>query len=131
MRRQLRLPDPLIDLRLFRMPGFSASLATYAPRDLLSFGGLLFLPQYLQLVLGLSPLHAGLWTVPWALGFVVGSMLAPVLVRRFRPAFVMAGGLALAAIGFAMLTQVDASTALAMFVVGSRCSRSASRRYSR
>src|SRR4051794_13041985 len=53
VRRQVRLPDPLIDLRLFRMPAFSASLATYGLSILFSFGGFLFLPQYLQLVLGL------------------------------------------------------------------------------
>ena len=53
-RRQLRLPDPLLDLRLFRMRGFSASLATYGLSILLSFGAFLFLPQYLQLVLGMS-----------------------------------------------------------------------------
>ena len=52
MRRQLRLPDPLLDLRLFRVPAFSASLATYGLSILFLFGGFLFLPQYLQLVLG-------------------------------------------------------------------------------
>jgi DHA2 family multidrug resistance protein-like MFS transporter len=55
-RRQLRLDIPLIDLRLFGQPGFSASLATYGLTILVMFGGFLFLPQYLQLVLGLSPL---------------------------------------------------------------------------
>ena len=119
VRRQLRLPDPLIDLRLFRTPGFSASLATYGLSILFSFGGFLFLPQYLQLVLGLSPFRAALWTVPWDLGFVAGSMLAPVLVRRIRPAFVMTGGLTLAAIGFAMFTRIDSSTGFAMFAIGS------------
>jgi DHA2 family multidrug resistance protein-like MFS transporter len=119
VRRQLRLPDPLIDLRLFRTPTFSASLATYGLSILFSFGGFLFLPQYLQLVLGLSPFRAALWTVPWDLGFVAGSMLAPLLVRRIRPAFVMAGGLVLAAIGFAMFTRIDSSTGFAMFAGGS------------
>ena len=46
-------------------------------------------------------------------------MLAPVLVRRIRPAFVMAGGLTLAAIGFAMFTRIDSSTGFSMFAVGS------------
>jgi DHA2 family multidrug resistance protein-like MFS transporter len=118
VRRQLKLPDPLIDLRLFRMPGFSASLATYGLGVIVLFGGFLFIPQYLQLVLGLSPLQAGLWSVPWAVAFVVGSMLTPMIVRRVRPAFVMAGGLALAAPGFAVFTQVDATTSLAVFVAG-------------
>ena len=119
VRRQLRLADPLIDLRLFGMPGFSASLATYGLSILFSFGGFLFLPQYLQLVLGLSPFRAALWTLPWDLGFVAGSLLAPVIVRRLRPAFVMAGGLTLAAIGFAMFTRIDGSTSFAVFACGS------------
>jgi MFS transporter, DHA2 family, multidrug resistance protein len=118
VRRQLTLADPLIDLRLFRVPGFSASLATYGLGIIVLFGGFLFLPQYLQLVLGLSPLQAGLWSVPWGAAFVVGSMLTPTIVRRVRPAFVMAAGLALAAPGFAVFTQVDAASGLAVFVAG-------------
>ncbi|MGH2488718.1 MAG: MFS transporter, partial [Candidatus Limnocylindria bacterium] len=85
-RRQLKLADPFIDLRLFLKPAFTASLVTYGFGIFLVFGGFLFLPQYLQLVLGLSPLEAGLWTLPWALGFVVGSNLTPVIARRVRPA---------------------------------------------
>src|SRR6478609_2502421 len=119
VRRQLRLRDPLIDLRLFRAPAFTAALATYGLSILFSFGSFLFLPQYLQLVLGLSPFRGGLWTVPWSLAFVVGSMLTPVIVQRVRPAFVMAGGLVLATIGFALFTRIDASTGFAMFAGGS------------
>jgi len=119
VRRQLRLPDPLVDLRLFRAPAFSASLATYGLAILFSFGSFLFLPQYLQLVLGLSPFRGGLWTIPWSLAFVVGSLLTPVLVRWIRPAFVMAGGLVIAAIGFALFTRIDATTGFALFVGGS------------
>jgi DHA2 family multidrug resistance protein-like MFS transporter len=119
VRRQEQLADPLIDLRLFRVPGFSASLATYALGVLVVFGGFLLLPQYLQLVLGLSPLEAGLWTVPWAGAFVVGSMLTPRLVRRVRPAYAMAAGLALAAVGLGLFTRFDAATGLADFVTAS------------
>ncbi|MGQ0571418.1 MAG: MFS transporter [Armatimonadota bacterium] len=119
LRRQLKLADPLIDLRLFRIPAFSASLATYGLGILVLFGGFLFLPQYLQLVLGLSPLEAGLWSLPWAGAFIVGSMLTPLIVRRVRPAFVMAAGLALAAVGFGVFTQVDAASGLAVIVTGS------------
>ncbi|MGH2589727.1 MAG: MFS transporter [Actinomycetota bacterium] len=119
VRRQRQLADPLIDLRLFRIPAFSASLATYAIGIFLVFGGFLFLPQYLQLVLGLSPLEAGLWTLPWALAFVVGSMATPRLVRRVRPSSLMAWGLALAAAGFAVFTRVDAASGFAAIVTGS------------
>jgi MFS transporter, DHA2 family, multidrug resistance protein len=118
-RRQLRLESPLIDLRLFREPGFSASLATYGFSILVMFGGFLFLPQYLQLVLGLSPLVAGLWTIPWAIAFIVGASALPALARRVRPAFLMAGGFILSALGFAMFTMIDRTTSFAWFATGS------------
>jgi MFS transporter, DHA2 family, multidrug resistance protein len=118
VRRQLRLKDPLLDLRLFRLPSFSASLATYGLAILFLFGGFLFLPQYLQLVKGMSPFQSGLWTLPWGLSFVVGSTVTPRLVQHFRPAYVMAVGLVFAAIGFAMFTRLDESTGFWTFGLG-------------
>jgi DHA2 family multidrug resistance protein-like MFS transporter len=118
VRRQLRLPDPLLDLRLFRLPSFSASLATYGLAILFLFGGFLFLPQFLQLVKGMSPFQSGLWTLPWALSFVVGSMLTPRLVQHFRPAYVMAVGMLFAAIGFGLFTRLDGTTGFWTFAVG-------------
>ena len=119
MLRQRKLADPLIDMRLFRAPTFDASLVAFAISIFVIAGIFLFIAQYLQLVLGLSPLVAGLWTVPSAGGLVAGSMLAPLAVRRVRPAFVMAGGLALSAAGFGMLTQVESDSGLAVLVIGS------------
>jgi DHA2 family multidrug resistance protein-like MFS transporter len=116
VQRQRQLADPLIDLRLFRVPAFSASLATYTLGIFFGFGIFLFIAQYLQLVLELSPLQAGLFSVPGAITFIVGSNLAPRVVRRVRPAFLVAGGLVLAAVGMGMLTQVD-SDSLALVVI--------------
>jgi DHA2 family multidrug resistance protein-like MFS transporter len=70
-------------------------------------------------VLGLSPLEAGAWMLPSAAGFVVSSMLAPLLVRRLHPGNVTAAGLALAAAGFALLARLDGSSGLADLVAGS------------
>jgi MFS transporter, DHA2 family, multidrug resistance protein len=119
VRRQTRLSDPLIDLRLFRSGPFNASLAANGLSIAIAFGIFLFIAQYLQLVLGFSPLEAGLWTVPSAGGFIAGSMLAPLIVRRVRPAFIVLGGLVLAAAGFGLLTQVDGDSDLALIVAGS------------
>jgi MFS transporter, DHA2 family, multidrug resistance protein len=119
LHRQGRLADPLIDLRLFRAPAFSAALAAHTFGFFVNFGALLFIAQYLQLVLGLSPLEAGAWTVPSAAGFVVGSMLTPVIVRRLRPGSTVAACLALAAAGFGLLTRVDAASGLATLVIAS------------
>jgi DHA2 family multidrug resistance protein-like MFS transporter len=119
VRRQQTLADPLLDLRLFRSPAFSAALAANVLDFFVAFAALLFIAQYLQLVLGLSPLRAGLWMLPSSLGFIVGSLLTPLLVRRARPAFVMAAGMVLAAVGFALLTQLDTAAGLAVLVAGS------------
>src|SRR5436190_5624559 len=116
VRRQRKLADPLIDLRLFRAPGFSASLATYMLGTFVVFGPYVFIAQYLQLVLGLSPLSAGLWLVPFAGGFVVGSMLSPLIARRVRPAVLMAVGLLIAAAGFLLLARVDGTSGLGIIV---------------
>jgi MFS transporter, DHA2 family, multidrug resistance protein len=109
VRRQRRLADPMIDLRLFRSSAFNAALATNLLGIFIVVGYFLFVAQYLQLVLGLSPLQAGLWSLPSAVGFIVGSNVAPRVLRRVRPAFVIGGGLGLAAVGLGVLTQVGGS----------------------
>jgi DHA2 family multidrug resistance protein-like MFS transporter len=119
VRRQQGLADPLLDLRLFRVPAFSAALTTNLLSFFVGFGALLFIAQYLQLVLGLSPLAAGMWMLPSSGGFILGSMLTPVLVRRVRPAVVMAAGMVLAAVGLGLFTQLESAAGLAVLVTGS------------
>jgi MFS transporter, DHA2 family, multidrug resistance protein len=110
VRRQRSLADPMIDLQLFRIRTFNAALATNLLGIFIAVGYFLFVAQYLQLVLGLSPLEAGLWSLPSAAGFIVGSNLAPRVLRGVRPATVIGGGLAMGAVGLAVLTQVGRST---------------------
>ncbi len=99
VRRQTRLADPLIDIRFFRVPAFSVSVATNALAGFIAFGTFLYIAQYLQSVLGLSPWHAALWSLPSSIGVVAGSMLAPAILRGVRPALAAAGGLGLVALG--------------------------------
>jgi DHA2 family multidrug resistance protein-like MFS transporter len=117
IRRQRRLTDPMIDVRLFAKPAFSASVALYGLTIFVLFGGFLFLPQYLQLVRGLSPLRAGLWGVPSTLTFVAVAMLTPALLKRFRPGPIMAVGLTLSAAGFAYFVQLDTTTPFAAYAI--------------
>jgi DHA2 family multidrug resistance protein-like MFS transporter len=114
-RRQLTLRDPLIDLRLFSTPGFSGSLATYGVTVFMLFGGFLFIPQYLQLVKGLSPLTSGLWSLPWAFAFVVASTITPMLTKRYQRATVIAVGLVVSVIGSAMVIAFDAGSSFLWF----------------
>src|SRR5262245_57484779 len=118
VRRQGRLASPLIDLRLFAAPAFSAALAVYMLGTFVAFGIFVFMTQYLLLALEMQPLEAGLWTVPFAAGFILGSSIAPRLVRRLRAADVMAGGLAVAALGYLLITQVGETKGPLLLVTG-------------
>jgi DHA2 family multidrug resistance protein-like MFS transporter len=120
LRRQWNLADPLIDLNLFRFPAFGAALAVNLLAFNTAFAAFLFIAQYLQSVLGLSPLAAGLWGIPSALAFIAGSMLTPAIVGRFRPGHVIAGGMTVSAAGFVLLALIgDVAPALAVLVAGS------------
>jgi MFS transporter, DHA2 family, multidrug resistance protein len=108
IQRQKKLTHPLVDLRLFTGKSTFGSLLSM---NLLSvfttFGCYIFISQFLQLVLGLTPLVAGLWTLPWSVGFIVGSMYTPKLTVHFKPTSIMATGLIAAAVGFVILAQAD------------------------
>jgi DHA2 family multidrug resistance protein-like MFS transporter len=117
VRRQRRLSDPLIDLGLFAIPTFRASLVLYGGAILGLFGAFVYLPQYLQLVLGFSPLVGGLWTLPWAIGFVIGSLLTPALSRRVRPAMLMFWGLVVSAAGYFLIALSVTGNHLILFSV--------------
>jgi DHA2 family multidrug resistance protein-like MFS transporter len=116
--RQRTLADPFIDLRLFRSRAFSAALAAYTLGTFVAFGIFLFIGQYLQLVQGLSPLQAGVCTLPTFIAFILGSMLAPIFARRVHPAKVMGAGMVVAAIGFLLLARAGAGSGLVLLVTG-------------
>lgn len=118
IRRQQHLSDPLIDVRLFRQSTFSAALAVNMLGLFTVLGTFFFIAQYVQLVLGLSPLVAGLWLAPSGVAFAAGSMLAPVLVRRHSHGMVVTWGFVIAAVGFVILTQTGRSEhgAIVLFV---------------
>jgi DHA2 family multidrug resistance protein-like MFS transporter len=121
VRRQLHVDSPIIDVRLFRIRSFSASLGTYLLGIFVVVGYFLFIAQYLQLVLGLSPLEAAIWSLPSAVGFTVGSITAPKIIHRFRPSVIMGTGMAIAAVGTALLLGLglDRGTGLLIIVVAS------------
>jgi DHA2 family multidrug resistance protein-like MFS transporter len=109
----------MIDLSLFRVKAFNSALVVNFMTIFVAIGYFLFVAQYLQLVLGLSPFVAGLCSVPSAIGFIVGSNVAAPLVRRTRPANVMGAALVLASIGLVLLTQAGVANSLVIVTVGS------------
>jgi DHA2 family multidrug resistance protein-like MFS transporter len=118
VRRQRTLADPLIDLALFGKRTFSVSLGALTLGAVVMMGVGYLAAQYLQLVVGLSPLQAGSWMLlPLGVG-IISMLLAPMIVRRVRPGLVIGASLALAAVGFVVLSQVGGASGLAVVVAG-------------
>ncbi|WP_431982046.1 MFS transporter [Streptomyces qinglanensis] len=123
VRRQLRLPAPLLDMRLFAHRGFSGAVLA----DLLTILGLsglvFFLSQFLQMVQGRSPFQAGLAELPAAVGSVVAGLCAGWVARRTSVRGAVSGGLAAvgAALGACLWLQPTTSYLLlggVLLVVG-------------
>ncbi|MBB5935683.1 MFS transporter [Streptomyces zagrosensis] len=110
VRRQLTLPSPLLDMRLFHHRGFSGAVLA----DLLTILGLsglvFFLSQYLQLVQGREPLEAGLAELPAAVGAVSAGLMAGLVARRFSVRIVVSGGLAAVGLALAALSWLESNT---------------------
>ncbi|MCZ0975563.1 MFS transporter [Streptomyces albulus] len=107
VRRQLRLPTPLLDLRLFRNRPVAAVLVALVLAGVAMAGTGLLVTQYLQSVLGFSPMASALLFAPMGLGVAVGTTLAPALARRMPQTTAIAGGLAVSALGGLLLVGVD------------------------
>jgi MFS transporter, DHA2 family, multidrug resistance protein len=70
-------------------------------------------------VAGLTPLEAGLWSLPSGLGFIAGSLLTAPMLKLMRPAHLLALGLGVAAIGLVMIGLVNDARGLIQLVAGS------------
>ncbi|MDP9863956.1 MULTISPECIES: MFS transporter [Streptosporangium] len=115
-RRQTRLAEPLIDVRLFRHRAFSAAVGANVVCIFSMLAASLAFAQYFQLVLGWSPLMSGLAGLPGGLGAAVGGALAGPLVTVLGRARVVSLGLALTAAGFFLYGRLDVDTVYAYMV---------------
>ncbi|HEY1486835.1 MAG TPA: MFS transporter [Micromonosporaceae bacterium] len=119
VRRQQHRDDPMVDLTMFRRPAFSMALTSNTLSFFVLYGTQLWIAQYLQLVLGLSPLRAGVYTIPAVLGYLAGSAIAPVAARILPSHRVIGVGLMVMCVGFALLTGVAGGQGLALLIIGS------------
>jgi EmrB/QacA subfamily drug resistance transporter len=101
---QTRAPHPMLDLRLFRNPRFSASSAAIALTFAAMMGSVFLLTQYLQGVLGYGALEAGLRTAPIGLIMIPAAVMSERFVDRLGTKVVVSAGLAIAAAGLGTLS---------------------------
>jgi MFS transporter, DHA2 family, multidrug resistance protein len=120
VRRQWRLRDPLLDLALFTNRRFTASLGMVLLSAIGGVGAFYLFTQYLQWVAGLSPLEAGLWTIPYSVVAGAGALVGPVLTRWLPHATVIGVGLGLAAVSLSAAAFLSGEAGL-VAVVGALC----------
>jgi DHA2 family multidrug resistance protein-like MFS transporter len=112
VRRQRRLDDPLVDVRLFTRRTFSVTLGSMLAFSMLSGGVMVFVAQYFQLVQGMTPLAAGLALVPGMLTTTVAFQVAPRLAQRIRPSVLIPAGIAFTVVGMVMMSLATSTTVL-------------------
>ncbi|GGQ78635.1 MFS transporter [Kitasatospora griseola] len=111
VRRQLRLPTPLLEVRLFRDPRFTAAVVSSLISLIGLSGVIFFMSQYLQLVRGYSPLSAGVAELPAFVGSVVGGLLTARLARRAGARRVLTASLLVMGLGIAVLGLIRVDSA--------------------
>jgi len=108
---QLRRPDPMLNVRLFRNPRFTAGSVSIALAFFGLFGFIFMITQYFQLVRGYDPLRAGVATLPFAIVTGAFSPAAIAVMKRVGTKAVVTGGMLLMSVGFlvAATTAVDSA----------------------
>lgn len=115
---ELRIATPMLDPRLFALRGFSAGSLSITVQFFAAFGFFFAALQYLQFVVGLSPLQAAIRLLPLPLVMVPLARNAPRLARRVGFRRLGPLGLVLMACGFVVMSTLDVELSHARFFTG-------------
>ncbi|KUO16335.1 MFS transporter [Streptomyces dysideae] len=118
VRRQRRRTHPLVDLRMFARPAFSTAVGCIVLAMLALVGLELIAAQYLQLVLGLSPLETGLRLLPLTIAAMASGLAGARMLRRFGPRRMVCGGFCLTAAAVVTLTAMGGADNPGLLLVG-------------
>src|SRR5690606_4001069 len=103
VRRQRRIPHPMLDMSLFRRRTFSGSLAINLCCIMAYIGFLYFVSQHLQMIVGLTPMVAGMALIPGAVCSIASGFIVTPFARRFSPSVVVPSALVIAVAGLILV----------------------------
>jgi EmrB/QacA subfamily drug resistance transporter len=118
-RYELARREPLLDVRIFRVPAFSAGAVAIAFNFFALFGFIFLMTQYFQLVRGYSAFSAGLHTLPFAVVAMIVTPLGAIAAIRFGARTVVAGGLVIMAMGLVWAATLSGTVSYFGPVIGS------------
>ena len=116
VRRQLRATAPMLDMRLFRRGRFSGALLVNLLSVIALVGFLYFVAQHLQLIVGLSPMNAGLALVPGMLAMIISGLLVVPVARRVSARIVVPAALAFSVVAYLLVPLAVGEGALALLI---------------
>ncbi len=102
-----RQPEPIVDLKFFKIPTFSASIITSFISFLGMFGGIFLIPIFAQNILGYSVTKAGYIFIPMAVCLMIAAQIGGRLVRRIQPSVLTAGGMFFSACMLYLFAGID------------------------
>ncbi|HEX8965877.1 MAG TPA: DHA2 family efflux MFS transporter permease subunit [Patescibacteria group bacterium] len=104
---ELRQPEPVVDLKFFKNPTFTASIITSFLSFMGMIGGIFLIPLFAQTYLGYSVTKTGLIFIPMALAIGFAAQLGGRLASKMSPRYLTAGGMMIAAFGMFLFSRMD------------------------
>lgn len=117
VRRQLRARSPMLDVRLFRQGSFGGAVLVNLCSVIALVGFLYFVSQHLQLIVGLTPVAAGLALLPGLVAMIIAGLAVVPVARRVRPRILVPSALALSAAGYAVVAFTATADSIASVVI--------------
>ena len=108
-----RAPRPLLPMTLFKQRLFTVAVVLVGLVYFALMGALFFLPQFLQLVQGMTPLESGVSMLPGAGGLLVASLFSPRLAEKWGARLVVVTGVLLVTAGLLSMSFVEPMTSYA------------------
>lgn len=116
VRRQLRMPLPMLDMRLFARGAFSGALLVNLLSVMALVGFLYFVAQHLQLILGLSPIEAGFALVPGLAAMIVAGLAVVPIASRVSARIVIPAALVFSFAGYLLVAVAAGDGQLGMLI---------------
>lgn len=105
-----RAARPILPMELFRERLFTASIITVGLVYFALMGAMFFLPQFLQLVQGMTPLESGIAILPGAGGLLIASLFSPGIAERIGARATVVLGLTLVTVSMACFAILRTDT---------------------